>query len=448
MEFERILSKKNLLTFFDYFAVFILIFYAGKATVFVQAIDSWNHPIGLFLPLATFGILFFIKKVRFNSRFWLMVTGFTLYIIASTIKFGELHPRFFLINIIYIVIVYIAVAAFQYRFLVLYENILYYLSIIGIVLWVGINASPAVIDFLRNFEFSTQEIRPGNIDYNLIVFTVNDYTFIPQYILNFGGVQLYRNAGFAWEPGAFSVYVSIAILFHLIRNKFKITNNRHLWVFILALATTFSTTGYSLLVLLIIFYIYNQEIYKIAWLGPVFVIIVMYLFTLPFMAEKISETTEFNTEELIYYSTKYNIKYQPQRFESLQIDFKDFLNHPIIGYGGHIEARWTSQLGANIATVSGLGKIMAQYGIVGLFFFIFSLWKSSQRMLSFYNLRGVIFPMAFILLISISYSIISPLLMCLWLFYLPDFYKTEVARQYLLSEYFKSKRRLAENKSI
>ncbi len=339
--------------------------------------------------------------------------------------------------IIFITIAYIAIAAFQYRFLLIYENILYYLCIIGIVLWVGINASPAVIDVLRIFEFSTQEFKPGNIDYNLIVYTVNDYDFIPQYILDFGGFQLYRNSGFAWEPGAFSVYICIAIFFHLLRNKLKITNNRHLWVFIIALATTFSTTGYSMLILLIVFYIYNQQVHKIAWIGPVVVLFIGYLVTLPFMAEKIAENTEFNTEELIYYSSKYDIKYQPQRFESLQIDFKDFLNHPIIGYGGHIEARWTAKLGANIATVSGIGKILAQYGIVGLIFFLFSIWRSSQKLISFYNLRGVIFPMAFVLLISISYSVISPLIMCVWLYYLPDFYKTEAAQQYLLAQYLK-----------
>jgi len=437
MNIDRAFTRKNLHLYFDYFAVFIIIFYAGKASVFVQALDSWNHPIGFALPIATFAVAVFIKNVSFNHRFWLMIGGFTLYIIASTIKFGELHPRFYMNIIIFITIAYIAIAAFQYRFLLIYENILYYLCIIGIVLWVGINASPAVIDVLRIFEFSTQEFKPGNIDYNLIVYTVNDYDFIPQYILDFGGFQLYRNSGFAWEPGAFSVYICIAIFFHLLRNKLKITNNRHLWVFIIALATTFSTTGYSMLILLIVFYIYNQQVHKIAWIGPVVVLFIGYLVTLPFMAEKIAENTEFNTEELIYYSSKYDIKYQPQRFESLQIDFKDFLNHPIIGYGGHIEARWTAKLGANIATVSGIGKILAQYGIVGLIFFLFSIWRSSQKLISFYNLRGVIFPMAFVLLISISYSVISPLIMCVWLYYLPDFYKTEAAQQYLLAQYLK-----------
>lgn len=436
MEINSLFSRKNLLVFYDYFVVFIIIFYAGKATVFTQAIESWIHPVGLLLPVLTFTLLIFIKPINFNVRFWLMIIGFTLYFIASSIKFGELHPRFYLINIMYITMAYMTIAAFQYRFFILYEDILYYLCIIAIVFWLGLNISPTVfIEFLRIFEFSTQQ--PGSIDYNTIVFTVSDYDVIPQYILNFGGMNIYRNSGFAWEPGAFSVYIAIAILFYFVRNKFKNLGSIRLLVFIFALITTFSTTGYSLFILLVIFFLYNQKIYKIAWMVPVFMILLIYVYTLPFMAQKISENTEFNTKELIYYSTKYNIKYQPQRFESLQIDFLDFLNHPIIGYGGHLEARWTNQIGANIATVSGIGKIMAQFGIVGLLFFSISIWKSSKRILSLFNVKGLIFPIAFIFLISVSYSVISVLLMCLWLLYLPDFYKTEIARRYLIADFLK-----------
>src|SRR5690606_8967747 len=188
MDYRKVFDKRNLISFYDYFVVFIIIFYAGKASVFVQAIDSWDHPIGFVLPLATFASAIFVKNIRFSYRFWVLIGGYTLYIIASTIKFGELHPRFFMINIIYITITYITIAAFQYRLFLLYENILYYLCIIGIILWIAINMSPAVIEFLRLFEFSTQEIIPGNIDYNIIIYTVNNFKVIPQYILEFGGL--------------------------------------------------------------------------------------------------------------------------------------------------------------------------------------------------------------------------------------------------------------------
>lgn len=423
------LNKIHLI--YDYFVVFLIIFYAGKATVFVQAIESWQPIIGLLVPVAAFTGYGFLKNVHFNQRFWLLMIGYTLYFIASTIKFKELHPRFFMINIIYVTIAYVAIAGLRNRFFKVYEDILYVLSIIGIIFWLFLNIAPSTFtELLRNFEFSAQNQPDGNIDYNTIIYTVNDYNVIPQYILNFGGINIFRNSGFAWEPGAFAVYINIAIFANLIRNKFRLVNKLRLIVFVVALATTFSTTGYTMLVLLIMFYFYNQDFKKIIVFTPVILIIVFYLFTLPFMAEKIANTTEFNTKELVYNSLKHNAKYQPQRFESLQIDFIDFLNNPLIGFGGHQEARWTEQLGAQISTVSGIGKILAQYGLVGTLFFFISLWKSSKRIISTFNIKGVIFPMLFILLISISYGLFIALYMCIWLYYLPNLKKSEVVKQY------------------
>src|SRR5690606_22669732 len=111
-------------------------------------------------------------------------------------------------------------------------------------------------------------------------------------------------------------------------------------------------------------------------------------------------------------------------------DFIDFINNPILGYGGHQEARWTEKLGAQIATVSGIGKIFAQYGLVGALFFFISLWKSSGKIVTVFKVKGMIFPFMFVMLISISYGLIVALYMCIWLFFLPGFTKSEVIREY------------------
>jgi hypothetical protein len=156
------------------------------------------------------------------------------------------------------------------------------------------------------------------------------------------------------------------------------------------------------------------------------------------MSEKIANNTEYNTDELIYMSATLNNTYAPQRFQSLQIDFVDFLNSPIIGYGGHLEARWTNQLGANIPTVSGIGNMMAQFGLVGLIFFLVSLWYSSKQIMILYNIKGIIFPVLFILMISISYSVLKILFMSIWLLYVSSFLKTQVIHIYKINELLKN----------
>lgn len=118
MENKQLLSLNSNQLLLEYFVVFILIFYAGKANEFVRSITSWNNPIGLLLPIIAVGTLGLVTKVRFSWRFWLLLFGFTLYFIVSTLKFGELHPRFYGINIIQFTIAYIVVSGLGYRFLV------------------------------------------------------------------------------------------------------------------------------------------------------------------------------------------------------------------------------------------------------------------------------------------------------------------------------------------
>jgi hypothetical protein len=287
------------------------------------------------------------------------------------------------------------------------------------------------IELLRNFEFSSQ--LPGsNVDFNIIVYTVNDFLLIPDSIVNIGGIKIFRNAGFAWEPGVFASLINIAIFFSLIRNRFKLNNNKRLWVFLVALASTFSTTGYSMFVLLVLFYLYNQDFVKVFWLAPIVAVSVIFVFMLPFMYEKITYENQWTIEELVYLSATNHRTYVPQRFQSLQIDFIDFLNHPLIGYGGHGPAAWTAKLGADIPTVSGIGEIMTQFGIVGILFFLISLWASSKQIINLFNIRGTIFPVLFILLFAISYSAFHLFVMWIWLLFLSSFLKTEFIRRYVI----------------
>jgi len=441
MDYAWLLIKNRRILIFEYFVVFVFIIYAGNATEFVRAIDNWDNPIGLMLPILSIAGLGFIRGVRFNHKFLIFIIGFTIYFAASTLKFGELHPRFFGIFLIKIFVAYILISTLGFRFFKIYEDILYYLCIIGISFWIVLNLIPdTFVEFLRNFEFSNQGPVKGNVDFNTIVYTIGNFEYWSDLGVNFGGITILRNAGYAWEPGVFGSYVNLAIFFNLIRNRFKLNNNKYLWVFLVALASTFSTTGYSLFILLVLFYLYNQDFVKVFWLAPIIVVSTMFVFMLPFMYDKISVDYKWTTEELVYRSAKYNVIHFPQRFQSLEIDFIDFMNHPLIGYGGHLNAAWTAKLGAKITTISGIGELMSQFGIVGTLFFLISLWLSSMQIIKLFNIRGTIFPVLFILLYAISYSVFSILVMCVWLLYLSSFLKNEVIRRYTIQNILHNKK--------
>jgi hypothetical protein len=434
MDFARLIIKHRNLLFFEYFAVFVILIYAGNTTKFTNAEENWDHPIGMMLPIVTMAILAFNKGIRFNHKYILLLFGFITYFVATTIYFGQIHPRFFGIYIIKFTEVYIIITALGFRFFKILETVMFYLCIIAIVFWVILNLIPnTFIEFLRPFEFSTQGNVKGNVDFNVLIYTIGNYTLFPDSIVNFGSFPLIRNSGFCWEPGVFASFVNVAIFFNLIRNRFKLRNNKYLIVFIIALASTLSTTGYSLFILLLMFYLYNQSYYKAVWLAPVFAVLAFGLSTLPFMSEKVKSDNKLSTEELVYRSAKYNLPFSPQRFQSLEIDFIDFLNYPITGYGGHMNATWTAKIGANITTISGIGELISQFGLVGIIYFLTSLWISSTNIISLYNIRGTLFPVLFILLYAISYSVLSIFIMTIWMLPLAGFRKTKVIRKFTLN---------------
>lgn len=425
---------KSSLYFYEYFVVFILVIYAGKASAFVQAFDNWDNIAGFGLPITSVAVLGLIKDAKLSSKYWLFILGFTLYFAASTLTVGELHPRFFGIQIINFTLVFIVLSSLRFRFFLIYENILYYLCIIALFIWTFQNLFPvATVELLHNFEFSSQKAVEGNnVAFNTLFYTVSNFEYMGEPYFHLGSIQFIRNAGFAWEPGAFSTYVSIAIFFNLLRNKFKLLQIKHLIIYGVTLISTFSTTGYSLLILLCLFYVYNQNLIRITWMVPLSTIVIIFLFTLPFMKDKITRKSTVSAEELVYYSAKYNYKYSTQRFQSLQIDFVDFVNHPILGYGGHQEASWTNQLGARVVSISGFGQIMAQYGSVGILFFLISIWQSSKQITILFNAKGAIFPALLLFMISLSYGVFVLIYMCIWVFYLTNIYKSELYRRYTI----------------
>lgn len=409
---DNILQRKNNIV--DYLFVFVIIIYAGKATVFVESSDSWDNPLGLILPIAFSIFIAFYHRISFSKGFYYFIIGYFVYNAALALKYNAIHLRFFEIYIVSFIISYITIAALKNRFFIYYENILYYLSIISLFFWGILIVMPGtLINIFHLIQFSTPAYE--NVESNIIVYTINSFKWIDDPDAGLGLFSLSRNAGFAWEPGAFACFLNLAIFINLIRTKFRIHNNIKLLIFIITLITTFSTTGFTLLMLLLLLYIYNQNIKYTILLLPFSVILCLFILTLPFMGQKITELTNYDTDEMIENSVYLDHPETPQRIQSLAIDFIDFLQNPILGTGGQMTDRWTAKLGADIATISGIGKVLSVFGIVGIIFFFYSLATSSIEFTKTYNFRGWLFPFLMIAMISISYSIIfNSLLLCFW----------------------------------
>lgn len=413
-------SKAGIL---EYLYVLMLMLYAGRATTFFESLYITDNPIGVLIPVIFSGVLAFKHKLFFNSRFYVLLFVFALYFIAISIKYYVIQPTFIITYYILFFITYTAVRVLKFDLFKIYEQILFYFAIISLFLWsvqvvLGGDALFSIFSrsaYLKSISFVSGE------GINAFIYSIQPYatTLINEHTIA-------RNCGFAWEPGSYAVYLCLGIYINLFISGSSKNQRNRLYVLIAAALSTLSTTGYVLLTLIALVYFLNKDFKKILLMLPVMATVLILLFSLPFMKDKIlklmSETS--GIEELVYESYGRETPVTPQRFSSLKIAFIDFKNNPVLGLAAHYEDSWTYRIGSRISAISGIGNLMAQFGIIGLIFFIVLSIKSSIFFAKYFHYRGSMLLFLILIGISISYTIIFiPFIMCFWMF---SFFETDI----------------------
>jgi hypothetical protein len=126
------------------------------------------------------------------------------------------------------------------QFLMTYSKIVYYISLISLIIFVISNISPSFFQI-----FPAQTNSAGATFYNLgfgIVSFENLYV---------------RNMSFFREPGVFMIYLNIAIIFELFFKES--VNKRYLFVFIFAIFSTVSTAAFLILGLILFAYLFTKN---------------------------------------------------------------------------------------------------------------------------------------------------------------------------------------------
>ena len=401
--------------FFDYLYVFVLIIYAGLGSTFVRSFGT-EKPMAVLLPVGFSIILALKNKVVFNKQIYILLFCYLLYYGATAIKYKALHPVFFGELVASFLVTYITIKGLRFNFFLIYERLIYYLSIIALVMWLiqlalGGDNLLNLLGIIPSIDTYSQVTGGGR---NIIIYSVQPYIHM---FASFTTIP--RNSGFAWEPGGFSVFLNLAIFINLFIVKSEKKFNSRFWILLLALLSSQSTTGYVIFILVMIFYLLQKKIKIILLLFPVLILGIAFLFSLPFMRDKILlYIEEANKVDMIVEESVGKEKSRgPQRFASFLIAFRDFQNNPILGYAGQPEERWYIKLKANIAPISGIGNLMARYGLVGFIFFMTLMINSSRAYSKYFNYKGEYLFLLIMLLITISYSIILiPLIMSFWMF--------------------------------
>ena len=406
----------QLSSWIDYLIITIFILYAGRGNTFFESGSFIDNPLGVALPLILSFILALKWKIVVNKQFYLLIFFYFIYFVAITVKFGEFRPTIFLNYCLTFFVVYAMVKALKINLFIIYEKSLFWLSIIAILMWLAQTALGGdrlygIFSHIPNIGTFSNVSSEG---LNAILYSVQPST---DSMLH--GIPIPRNCGYAWEPGAFAVYLCLAIYINL----FLVTDDKgrkvRLWILLFALLSTQSTTGYSILLLILFFHFLNKNVSILILLSPILVVLLVFLFSLPFMGDKITDVYRqvAEIEILVENSVVYGSSYAPGRFASFVIAFRDFVDNPILGLGSVTELSWTNKAGASIGAISGIGYLLSQFGLIGFLFFIISAVSSSVMFAKIHNYKGSLLQFLLILLISVSYNILFlPVVMSFWVY--------------------------------
>ena len=254
-----------------------------------------------------------------------------------------------------------------------YGNTFKYLYLNVIVFIAGSSLVLYPMIFLLGFNFISFIGNGSYIGYlpesfhTIIIYNYHDF-------FNWG-----RNFGMFWEPGVYASYLCITFIFFINQLYDVILKNK--WKFLLiviALLTTFSTTGY--IVLGVISFLTLAK--KNKGIGT---IVGLLLFALLMLSNVVIDKLEQDAMVTEDFKLGQKIFYQgystANRWGSFIFLLPLFMNHPFIGNGLNPEALFSTmksvliQGSAELGLGNGFMLYLASVGIVGLMIFLGGIYK-------------------------------------------------------------------------
>lgn len=299
------------------------------------------------------------KNIVFDNKYLAACILWFAYIVFSYIKYpGDNYfwPVLYFCNL---TIVFAVVRRFGENFFQTYSAVMYCLSAYSLLLfgWQLLNVD-VMYSIWSVFDMSGALFdKPYTYYAHTFFYTIHQFKDISK--------GLPRNAGFCWEPGAFSCFIVIAIYFQLVCDSYKVELNKFRYVvFIVALLTTQSTTGLAGALVVFLGYLLNLRresrgkymVFALLAALPLAAV-------LPDQLDKVQEQLSDDLSEQVLAIDASENEKGLGRFQSIYILAIDFIENPVLGVGANRESTWVSRMGVDANPTSGIGNMMATYGI-------------------------------------------------------------------------------------
>lgn len=336
--------------------------------------------------------LFIKEGLRIEKTFYITVILFLFAEIFQYLMFGGFTFRTFIGTYVRLFFAYSVIALVKFDFYKYYIKIIYVLSLISLVFYVGSflpSSENIYTNILANVVpqiFESEgfyESRP-----NIVLFTFESTLFSD-----------HRNSGPFWEPGAYGVFLVLALVINHIYNRSVYT--RENIVFIICIITTLSTTAFICLAIYYLFYNYEKIkrniLYSIVFILFGILSIVLYE-KIPFLKEKIENNIEVADETT------------SSRFGSAIADFNSFKRSPVFGLGragaknDFVDNKFFE---AEHHRNNGVFNLLATYGIIITVYYFYRIYLTFKTLseVYLYSKRYAIFGFIIIMLLGFSQGI-------------------------------------------
>lgn len=412
------ITWKDIFSNYNLFYFFAIIIYTAQANEFTNVLRGFRGSyIAFFLPVILTIILFVKNKVSLKSS-GLVFTSivYFIWILLIFILKDRFDVTLFFVLYEQIFIAYVIVQVYGLQMFSLFEKIVTKLSVICLIVWASHILMPTLVE---------QICEPFSVYRDSIV----KYNFFFASILNFSRNEelWYRNPGFSWEPGMNACIICTAIFFNLFTNNFKIRGNKNLWILLIALMTSLSTTGYTVFLGCILpFYLLQKRTLNIIISGIFLIPIVAFIVQLDFMSEKLIklQSSEYTRDQILYnlewnqQNKGFDVAYVPQRFDGIMFQLLNVQNEPILGYGLNEKDNFLhTKINEAIAPSEGIVKLYARYGLLlGILLTIVFIISCRQIAIEM-NYKKWFFLILFYILISMSYPFYDIPLYMAFLYY-------------------------------
>ena len=391
----QIIKKIGLII--DYCFLAFVIIWSGSSVAY-GTFNIWPYVMTIVA-----GIVSLWTGVKFDKNTWLVIGLFAIVTLAQMVKFGG-GITSIASPILGIVAIALIANIIRSDFSQIFIRIVAFFAIISLVFW--------FIDLFPDGHYKLLEIGKKLPQLGAENFEKNEdcaWNIYQHYTLYFYNVcevtnddiyQWVRNSGPFYEPGRFTIVLTLAMAIILFNNDFH--KNKFLFFVVFAAnISTFSTTGYlAMFVLFVCFFLprYRATPIRFIIITILLVIVSYYVFQTDFVREKLATEME-------------NYDIANSRFGAMIYHWDQIVKSPIIGFGNYLG----SALGATELSPCGVTEMMRHWGIPLFVFCVFQIYLSAKSLLN----NNIFFSISFtliMLILAYSQTIMSAPLY--YLFYL------------------------------